>query len=97
MGDMGEYWREIKPAMLERSKQKRAANREASAVVLTTQGISYTTHNNGAHLVISAGGSVYDFWPGTGRWQLRGSKKHSRGVMQLVRRIKAAQEQKNDQ
>jgi hypothetical protein len=86
MGDMGDFWRDVKPAMKERSQQKRAGNREQSARSLTDAGIQFLSRNAGAHLiVIGANGHTYDFWPGTGLWRMRGSTRDHRGVRSLIR------------
>ena len=52
MGDVGDFWRDIKPAMIEESKQRRAHNRESSAELLSAKGIDFETKNNGAHLIV---------------------------------------------
>lgn len=81
MGDMAEVWE----GYAERSKIKRASNRANSAKTLQTFGIEYTTHNFGAHLIINCGEQVIDFWPGTGKWIVRGKPTIGRGVMKLVK------------
>jgi hypothetical protein len=83
-----EYWRDVKPVMIEASKQKRAQNREMSAKILTHVGISYESKNQGAHLILSAGDKVINFWPGTGLWVIRGSKKQHRGIRHLIAHVK---------
>ena len=90
MGDMGDYWRDVKPDLLERSKAKRQGNRESSAAILTAAGIKHETHNAGAHLVVTHGGHIYDFWPGTGLWKMRGSLQQHRGVRRLLKQLGVA-------
>lgn len=68
-------------------KKLTAYNRAQSAKVLTDKGISFTTANNGAHLVVSHYGKVADFWPGTGKYQIRGSDVYRRGVFNLIREL----------
>lgn len=78
-----EMWREHKRA----SQEKRAANREASAKLLSEAGIAFERKNDGAHLVVTGPFGTYDFWPGTGKWMVRGSTTQKRGVAQLINRI----------
>lgn len=86
---MGDYWRDVTPALQERSKQKRASNREKSARLLSEAGIQFQTKNDGAHLIVTGvGGHTFDFWPGTGLWRMRGSAKDHRGVFSLIRAAK---------
>lgn len=81
MGDMGEVWE----GYAERSKLKRASNREQSARTLTQFKVPFTTHNYGAHLIVQCGEQIIDFWPGTGKWIVRGGVTGRRGVMHLVK------------
>lgn len=88
MGDMGDFWADVKPAMKERSRQKRAENREQSARMLVEAGIQFQSKNDGAHLIVTGyKGHVYDFWPGTGLWRMRGSPRDHRGVRSLIRAV----------
>lgn len=81
MGDMADVWE----GYAERSKAKRASNREHSAKTLRTFGIEFTSHNYGAHLIVKCADEVVDFWPGTGKWFVRGQPDGKRGVMNLVK------------
>ncbi len=73
--------------MAERSKLKRAANRQGSAEILTARGIEFESKNGGAHLIVRHNGKVADCWPGTGRWIFRGGAPSGRGVMNLLREL----------
>lgn len=88
MGDMGDYWRDVRPTMQEESRQKRASNRESSAKMLAAAGIAFETKNEGAHLIVTANGRTVDFWPGTGLWIERGTSKQKRGVRRLISELK---------
>ncbi|CAB3952831.1 hypothetical protein LMG6103_03576 [Achromobacter piechaudii] len=97
MGDMGDFWRDVKPALKERSQQKRADNREQSARSLTDAGIQFLSRNAGAHLIVTgASGDTYDFWPGTGLWRMRGSTKDHRGVRSLIRAAQPTTKESHD-
>ncbi|MCU7372813.1 hypothetical protein PEC18_18605 [Paucibacter sp. O1-1] len=77
---MGDFWRDVKAAR----QEKRADNRAASAELLRKAGIQFETKNGGAHLIVSAVGKVIDFWPGTGRWIVRGCARPNYGVRRLI-------------
>jgi len=86
MGDMGEIFKD----MIEHSKKKRAKNREGSAQYLWEQGISFDTMNNGVHLIVKGGKGIFaDFWPGTGKWKIRGHNIEGRGVKSLAKKLLA--------
>lgn len=59
-------------ALAEMRKQERAERRAAAEAKL--QGLNYSVHNDGAHIVIWEGGAIFDFWPGTDRWRMRNFK-----------------------
>lgn len=83
MGDMGDDFR----AMRKASQDKRARNREYSAKALTGAGIRYESKNGGAHLIVRHEGRTADFWPGTGKYSIRGGKQ-GRGVFNLIRALR---------
>ncbi len=90
---MADYWADVAPAMKEASKKKRASNREASAFMLAEAGIAFVSRNAGAHLIVTGGGRTFDFWPGTGLWEMRGSTQRHRGVRKLITLIRNASKQ----
>lgn len=64
---------------------RRAQNRETSAAILTERGIPFESKNGGAHLVVTIGSLVADFWPGTGKFITRGANSRTgRGVFRLI-------------
>lgn len=76
-------------AMKERSKEKREANRDNAPKILEEAGISFSSHNLGAHLVVRAYGWVVDCWPGTGRWTFRDTTRfHGFGIFSMIQRLK---------
>lgn len=86
---MADFWRDVKPAMQEASQQRRASNRDNSAALLRANGVQFESKNGGAHLVVRDGiGRIFDFWPGTGLWQLRGTPQRWRGVHSLLGNIR---------
>lgn len=68
---------------------KRAANREASPEILARAGVAFESKNFGAHLIIEHGGRLVDFWPGTGLWIDRESRRRARGVKHLLKHLGA--------
>jgi hypothetical protein len=66
---------------------KRAENRKNSTGMLDGRGISYTSHNNGAHLKVQVAHGLVDFWPGTGKWIDPVKKLTSRGVAGLLAHV----------
>jgi len=83
----GDFWRDVRPAMQEASKQRKAANRAAATKLLKAAGLAFESKNDGAHLVVRDNGMVFDFWPGTGLWQMRGARHQRRGVHALLKTI----------
>lgn len=51
------------------------------------QGLNYSVHNDGAHIVIWEGGAIFDFWPGTDRWRMRNFRSEE-GVDKLLAAIR---------
>lgn len=79
--DMGDLWRSIKKAR----QEKRADSRERSAGLLREKGISFEEKNLGAHLIVRSNSCVIDFWPGTGKWNVRNSRNGGFGVFQMLK------------
>lgn len=51
---------------------ERKARRDAAPDMLRKAGISFSLHNEGAHIVLyTKDGSAIDFWPGTTKWATR--------------------------
>lgn len=80
MGDMGEIFNGLKGE----SQKRRADNRENSAKILADNGVSFESKNMGAHLIVTGESITVDFWPGTGKWIVRGGKT-GRGVFNLLK------------
>ena len=71
----------------ERSKLRRASNRDRSAKLLADHGVEFESKNDGAHLIVKHAGAVFDFWPGTGKFVLRGEQRYRCGVFNLLRAL----------
>lgn len=85
MSELGEIY----SAMREAGREKRASNRDTSPAILARHGVAFETKNDGAHLIVRHGGKVADFWPGTGKYNVRGVKHYRRGVFNLLRDLGA--------
>lgn len=79
--DMGAMWREVKALRA----VKRASNREASATLLKSRGISFESKNWGAHLIVTHSGTIVDFWPGTGKFIFRNKSHKGHGIFNLLK------------
>lgn len=87
-------------AMKAESQKRRAQHRDNAVKILRARRIGFTTHNNGAHIVVTHAGKRYDFWPGTGLFRKRpenasavfGHSRHGtgRGIDNLLKEIGAA-------
>ena len=82
MNDVSEMWSAYKAER----QDKRANNRQSSAEYLSARGIHFTSHNDGAHLIVTGPTCFIDFWPGTGKWNSRDGTKGF-GVMNLAAHI----------
>ena len=87
MGDIGEMFNYHNDA----SKVKRANNREWSANYLEQRGIEFESKNCGAHLIVKYNDKIADFWPGTGKFNIRGGSGYFRGVKNLVKRLEGGE------
>ena len=86
MCDMIDLMRDLKKI----KQEHRGNNRELAPELLKQAGISFESKNLGAHLIVSAGCSKIDFWPGTEKWISRGSvKKRGFGIESLIKQIEA--------
>lgn len=83
MSEIGDDFKYLR----EQGQKKRASNREQSARILEENGIVFTTHNYGAHLIVEGSEWFIDFWPGTGKWKDRNGTKGF-GVRNLIKHIK---------
>ena len=82
MSDLGETFEGFRAA----KQAKRASNRNQSADYLKQRGIPFTSHNDGAHLIVEGPAGYIDFWPGTGRWKDRAGPAGF-GVRNLVTHV----------
>ncbi|MNN70290.1 hypothetical protein D3C81_1861330 [compost metagenome] len=84
---MRNYERASEIGMVAESIERRASNRERSALKLQELGISFVSNNDGAHLIVMHAGKTVDFWPGTGKFIPRGAGRPGRGVFNLLKHL----------
>jgi hypothetical protein len=91
MGDMGEFWNDVKPEMIRASRQKRASNRQQGESALFMRGIPFLKKNGGAHLIVNpeSPSKRVDYWPGTGLWRNYWGKPEGRGIKSLLAYLEA--------
>lgn len=84
MGDVGEFWRDVKDVLKE-EKEKKSKDNYALISILNRypEVIEYQIKNDGYHYIVThtkdSKKTVIDVWPSTGRWSVRqGNKKHPR-------------------
>jgi hypothetical protein len=79
--EVTEMYRELRNL----SSGKRSHNRRASRQLLQKHQVSFTTHNDGVHLIVKHNNRELDFWPGTGKWVSRKDRTvKGRGVHTLL-------------
>ena len=77
-------------AMKTMASSERRLRRELAQRVLETDiEISFSSHNQGAHLILVGKAASADFWPGTGKWHARGGKPlRGQGLEQVLQYVK---------
>lgn len=83
---MRNYERAEQVGLKQESEERRRSNRERSACMLRSLGVSLESKNDGAHLIVEHAGKTIDFWPGTGKFIPRTTgAKHGRGVFNMLK------------
>lgn len=88
MSDIGDAFKDTKHLRDAHSKQKRQSNLVSSTQILDKNNISYEVKNGGYHLVVKGKSLIADFWPSTGKFNVRGEPKYFRGVRLLIKIIR---------
>ena len=79
------YLTDMYASVRKESRDKRHNNKEFSTTMLDKAGVDYVVKNDGLHLVVFNGDEeIIDFYPTTGRWQIRGGEV-SRGIRKLLK------------
>lgn len=90
MSEIGDMFKAAKEQRKRDSRERRAANFQGSAAMLAENGLFYTTNNDGIHMIVTNGrGSTADFWPTTGKFNIRGQQEYHRGVRLLIKKLRS--------
>jgi len=68
----------------ENAALKRKKRIDDLAKTFATAGIKYTSKNKGQHLILQTKHGLIDFYPDSGRWQVRLTKQQARGTQTLI-------------
>jgi len=84
----GEDFRPLKDYLAKHSKAKKARNKHYALEMLDTHHVTYESKNSATHLIVS-GEVIVDYWPTTGKWIARDTRKTSaRGIKSLLAFLK---------
>lgn len=72
-------------ARKEASRKKKLSNQDWSTQKLVDEGIAFESKNWGNHLIVETQNGKVDFWPSTGKFIVRDTGKHGRGIRQLLK------------
>lgn len=67
MGEMIEVLQAVKKL----NQSNAAQMRQLIPMELNRRHIMFSTHNEGAHLIVETSHGLVDYWPGTGKWKAR--------------------------
>ena len=83
MGDMGEYWKDVKPYLKERRAQH--VNRMGNSALknVAVLGFEFTHYPNNHQFAINTPKGMIDYWGTTGTWIDRGTKRRGKGLHSL--------------
>lgn len=86
MSEMGEFWRDMKDVVKQRSQEKRWSNYDFNKKMLHDKGIAFIEKPNGHFIILGCDGKpTHDFWATTGLIIERKTKRRSRGIRNLLR------------
>lgn len=86
MGDVGEAFKATKEMRKAESKQRKESNYSSSVQMLIDNGIGF--EDKGYHLIVKHNGMTADFWPTTGKFNIRKTPKYKRGVRMLIKLLR---------
>lgn len=85
MSEAIEYIKAAADLRKQDSKKRKAGNMAGSKGMLKSNGIDFEEKNGGVHLIVKHGDRVADFWPTTGKFNVRGDGRYFRGVRLLIK------------
>lgn len=71
-------------ALHELNKQVKRKRTNDAPNKLAAAGLTFSDKNMGAHLIVSTGSGIVDFWPANEAWIPRGSGTRQYGIDELI-------------
>lgn len=87
MGDMGEYWRDVKPYLKERRQQHVKKMGQSANKNVVSLGYPFKHYTNTHQFAIDTPIGVIDYWGTTGTWIDRKTKKRGKGLHSLKKYV----------
>lgn len=85
MSEIGEAFAATKEQRKNDSLKRKSNNTVGSEIMLKKNDIKFERKNGGVHLYIEHKGRKADFWPSTGKFNIRGDNRYFRGVRLLIK------------
>lgn len=85
MGDLGEFWRDVRASRKQRESIQKARSYEKSMKILAGNYVQFESKNNGMHLIVTGKDCLIDFWPTTERFISRDGKHDGFGAKNLLK------------
>lgn len=79
---MGDFWRDVKPELKQRSREKKGANLAFALEEMDARGIQYST-TDGVHFIVGE----WNFWPTTGLFIHRQTNQRGRGIFNFLKQL----------
>ncbi|MGM0166959.1 hypothetical protein IGI39_004018 [Enterococcus sp. AZ135] len=83
MGDMGDYWRDVKPYLKERRQKHVQHMGNSASRNIEKLGYDYKHYPNNHQFAIETKKGIIDYWGTTGTWIDRRTKKRGKGLESL--------------
>ncbi|MFI3729481.1 hypothetical protein [Vagococcus fluvialis] len=85
MGDMGDYWNDLKPHFKEKRRNHVSNSITSAENFFKKRNIKYNLLIDTGQFQVELPNEVVDYWATTGTWIARKTKKRSRGFRSLMR------------
>lgn len=83
MGDMAEYWKDVKPYLKERRTQYVNRMGNSSLKNVAALGFEFKHYPNNHQFAINTPKGTIDYWGTTGTWTDRKTKRRGKGLHSL--------------
>lgn len=88
MSEIGELYAATKEIRKVESVKRKERNKHSSIKMLIDNNINFEEKNGGTHLVVKNNEYTADFWPTTGKFNIRGDNRYFRGVRLLIKIVR---------